>query len=157
MLCGAAPATAATAARTSAGTECDVALTEGTGSTCGAGKAAVDADESRDDRDTSSTSDASGDSLARTDSRCATDDAPSVEEPSVEELESEAAAAGADGDPESADARRCTPAEDGVEVDATAGLPAATVDPCACARVGDAGVEEFAVIAGAEVGDEPCA
>jgi hypothetical protein len=79
----------------------------------------------------------------------------------VEEPESETAAVGAGAEPESADARRCTPADtgdDGADEDEVeAGLPAATVEPCAVARVGAAGVDVFVVIAGAAEVDEPCA
>ena len=82
----------------------------------------------------------------------------------MEEPELETAAVGAGAEPESRDARRCTPADTGdaaanvdEDEDDEAGLPAATVEPCACARVGEAGVEEFVVIAGATEVDEPCA
>ena len=83
----------------------------------------------------------------------------------MEAPESEVEAVGAGAEPESADARRCTPADTGddgadgdeAEDEAEAGLPAATVEPCAVARVGAAGVDVFVVIAGAAEVDEPCA
>ena len=107
--CGAEPAVAATAARTSAGTACELARAAGTGSRCAGAEGdatGVDGDESRADRDTSSTSGDSADSVARTDSRGERDCALSAEGLSVDEPDSEVIEAGAEADPESADARR---------------------------------------------------